>query len=401
MTPRLILRADVPGRRLRASPFYQIVRFDALTPEQARPLTFLMESNPHLEALFLPRVPGLSVKVAGSKAVSLVRDLGSEGTVRVGVLSSTVDVGTIQIARLVFDQILEVETESGWRSGAGAIDVFIAELPTIETDSATAEVSIAAIRYAQSLSVDSPAVLADRLYGYNRKPVTPSTRRSFPDESSVALRLGLDAEWNAPVLSKGLMSEVRPIHADHWLRWQVRGNRRRAASTGAAYKLYISPEVGGLRSALEAAFALFDEEFAPYALKVGRALEGILRSDKLVAYFHDEGHVTEAAAQLLPRLDGLVPQPVPFTTEIGGDGLLSRGIDPPHARQLPGWRHGEASWRAWITTRLGSAILAARSADRPAIDSVRFVLARLALEGVDTRTWEPARRGWTTPAGRA
>jgi hypothetical protein len=80
---------------------------------------------------------------------------------------------------------------------------------------------------------------------------------------------------------------------------------------------------------------------------------------------------------------------VPFTSEIGGDGLLSWGVDPPD-EEGSAWRgwSGRESWRLWLARRLASALVTAQ-ATGPSEEAWRFVLDRLRLEGVDTDTWTP------------
>ena len=74
--------------------------------------------------------------------------------------------------------------------------------------------------------------------------------------------------------------------------------------------------------------------------KVGRGIEGLLRPDKIIAYFEDRAHLEEVAKALKQSLHGCPAQGVPFTAEMGGHGLISAGVDPPAG-------DAAASWRAW------------------------------------------------------
>jgi hypothetical protein len=88
---------------------------------------------------------------------------------------------------------------------------------------------------------------------------------------------------------------------------------------------------------------------------------------------------------LTERLAGTPAQGVPFTSEIGAEGLLSWGVDPPADSQ---WS-GRESWRLWLTHRLAVALLSGKKSEAPGVEPWRFALERLRLEGVDTDSWTP------------
>ena len=177
-----------------------------------------------------------------------------------------------------------------------------------------------------------------------------------------------------------------------WLSWQARGLAGLGASRQAAtYKLYVSPPPEAVQDAfgaiLEALTAARARQF-----KVGSDAHGLLRADKIVAYFSGFEPLAEAAAEVRRRLDGTAAQGVPFTSGIGADGLLSWGIDPPASE----WAGSRAmSWRLWLARRLAQALLAARSTPAAGVEPWSFALERLRLEGVDTATWTPGALLWT------
>jgi hypothetical protein len=117
---------------------------------------------------------------------------------------------------------------------------------------------------------------------------------------------------------------------------------------------------------------------------------GVLRPDKLVAYFATLDAVERAAAALAPRLRGIDAHGVPFTTALTSDGLLSWGCDPPSLSAAP----ARESWRLWVTNRLADALMRAKVNPHAGVAPERFALARIALDGVDPDSWAPASVAW-------
>jgi hypothetical protein len=143
-------------------------------------------------------------------------------------------------------------------------------------------------------------------------------------------------------------------------------------------------------SALPDALAISGEvlhELRAPTFKVGGDVHGLLRPDKLVAYFAGFDQLAEAADRLSARLAGLPAHGVPFTAEVSSDGLLSWGVDPP--RQDQRLTSSGQSWRLWVVGRLAAALLAARSA-ATAHEPWRYALDRIGLDGVDPWTWVPS-----------
>jgi hypothetical protein len=131
------------------------------------------------------------------------------------------------------------------------------------------------------------------------------------------------------------------------------------------------------------AFPRIADVFARFevrSFKVGRRIEGLLRPDKIVAYFDDRSQLDAVAGVLEQELAGCPVHGVPFTAEVGGNGLLSAGVDPP-----PG--HVVTSWRAWVTKKLAAGLIAQR--DRTGDARVSAALAAIRHAGVDPEGWAP------------
>ena len=241
--------------------------------------------------------------------------------------------------------------------------------------------SLQAVEYAASLDLDDAATLGSRLYRFNTLPASPSARRRWPDADAVATFLQLDRYASDP----GIV--VRTSGA--WYGWRVR-RARRPLRPEPSYKLYVSPRADGMPAALREVIARLVDSRA-LECKVGRDVHGLLRPDKLIVYFRTLAELRTAARRWARALAGLPAQGVPFTADISGDGLLSWGLDPPDLRRGRARRAPALSWRTWLTRRLADALVVARRSPAAAVSPARFALDRVALDGVDPRTWTPSR----------
>ena len=94
------------------------------------------------------------------------------------------------------------------------------------------------------------------------------------------------------------------------------------SEAAAACKLYVSPRPSAVADVFPRAADVFAGA-GVRSFKVGRGIEGLLRPDKIVAYFDDREALQAVARDLARRLRRAVPQGTPFTCDAGGDGLLS------------------------------------------------------------------------------
>lgn len=226
-----------------------------------------------------------------------------------------------------------------------------------------------------------PVRVARWLYRYGSLPRTAAHERDFgPDDEPLAV-LGLSG---GGAVRRRLEQAYEANSLAGWYSFTRAGQPMQWT---AACKLYVSP----LPQALPDAFAHIVDAFITAdvrSFKLGRGIEGLLRPDKLIAYFDDADQMSGAMHALQRRLRGCPAQGVPFTAELGGDGLLSSGIDPP----LGG---AAASWRAWITARLARSLVAKRC--RVPADTVTAVLADLRTAGIDTARWQPQAGAFAQP----
>ena len=241
-----------------------------------------------------------------------------------------------------------------------------------------ARLSLSGLRMAGAgLAADGradPEGLASWLYRFGTYPRGPAIERDLGLDDEPLAVLGLT---RGGASRRRLESLYEASTYRGWISFSLSGG---PAQDAPACKLYLSPAP----AALAGAFPLIAEGFASGAVrsfKIGRGIEGLLRPDKIVAYFDDRDHLRTVAAHLAAALHGCPAQGTPFTADAGGDGLLSWGVDPPD------WTQG-ASWRSWITRRLARTMVGTDRADRvaAALDDIREA-------GVDPERWAPAEAG--------
>jgi hypothetical protein len=247
-----------------------------------------------------------------------------------------------------------------------------------------------ALQDAQDLATQEPQALAMALYFYNRIPLSAFWKTRFATADAILAHLGVDAarlerEWIAAHDSPG------------WFGWVSR-NEARSEPGEVTWKLYVSPHPERIRDAFAVVVRTLPAVRAA-SFKVANTASGMLRPDKLIAYFGSREDLTEAAETLGRELAGCEAQGVPFTAALDGSGLLSWGVDPPEDDRALRWLSRE-SWRLWLVQRLGAARSIAQSTAKPArrasaIEPWRFALERARRHGVDVETWTPSAALWS------
>lgn len=285
------------------------------------------------------------------------------------------------LARLVADRVLEVELEGGYISGIEALQLLEPKISGVPKGR-LASLACEAVRFASEFPSESIAKLASLIYGYNRLPLTPRWQQTLPDTDAHARYLGLQAGGKTTtILDRTWASQtVSP----HWIFWSGRGGGAVTAGAMGTYKLYVSPMPEALSGEGFSTVAAGLGATRATSFKIGTGAAGLLRPDKIVAYFRNFESLAEATQRIGQRLGGMPVHGVPLTAEAASDGLVSWGLDPP--KDFGNQRAAE-SWRAWVAERLAAFIVSARATNR---DAWRHAIARLELEGVDPETWSPA-----------
>lgn len=233
--------------------------------------------------------------------------------------------------------------------------------------------SLAALRMAASGLSEEPGIVAQWLYHFGTVPRGPAIDRDFgPDDDPMAV-LGMTVGGDA---RRPLESNYEATSFSGWYSFARSPARLQIT---AACKLYVSPRP----EALADAFPRIVDELVRSevrSFKVGRGVEGLLRPDKIIAYFEDRAHMDAVTGALDRALWGCPAQGVPFTTEAAGDGLLSSGVDPPSENAV-------TSWRSWVTKRLATSLTVRRAT--PTEDPIAGALSDIRLAGVDPERWLP------------
>lgn len=369
--------------RLRSNRRFRLAPFDQLDEREQGRLRALA-SEPDFYGLLAPppdsELPAKSVSREAALLFLTLREPACIPHLLGSIFGADVQ---DRVRELVLDGVFEIEREGKFVSGAAAFPGDFGggrKAP----HSRVAQLSSDAIVYAAALEALSVSELAARLYMYNRAPATPSLERRFAEDDRLLEHLAgstatirqLEAHW------------VREISQESWLMW-----RRSEGDARLRFKLYVSPLLDNLPQAFQIAVDAFIRVKCS-TFKVGRTAFGLLRPDKLVAYFASLEQLQEAAESIRISAAGVAAQGVPFTGAIDPEGLVSWGMDPPRLEQvLPAHEH--QSWRQWVAGRIAVFILAARESG--AEDIPGFVLQRIGLDGVDTATWSPNLaiwRGW-------
>jgi hypothetical protein len=231
--------------------------------------------------------------------------------------------------------------------------------------------SLAALRMAASGFSLEPEVVARWLYRFGTLPHGPEMDHDFGPDDDPMIVLAMTVGGSARRLLEA------KYDATSLTGWYCFTRTGAPGQLTAACKLYVSPRP----EALADAFPRIVRELARSdvrSFKVGRGIEGLLRADKIIAYFDDRAGMDAVAGALCRALSGCPAQGVPFTTDAGDDGLLSWGVDPPLGNEA-------ASWRAWVTKRLAASLTKRCAASHP--DPAAAALDDIRRAGVDPERW--------------
>jgi hypothetical protein len=361
-----------------------LVLFDHLSLNEQQVLGALRD-DPDGYGILRPRSdPRLSIKSVSKETALLLFTLERPSILPQFATNSLGARCDAVIAQMVLDGILEIESNGEMVSGSAARNLVLDEREPPERLGAVAALSLRALQYAEALDIEDAIALAGRLYRYNAVPACARWRRVLSDEATVEAHLGITTDVVARTINVAWFRTPSLAKTNGWIAWQSR--RSPPPQRALAYKLYISPVCADLAAAFASTAETLSRS-ASFFWKIGNGLFGLLRPDKIVAYFAEFDELQDAASSLYESLQGCRAQGVPFTAEFAGAGLLSWGVDPPAEIHSVPWLERE-SWRGRICSRLGASLAAAKSS-ADGSSPARFALARLALDGINTDTWTP------------
>jgi hypothetical protein len=393
----------------RSSTRYELVLFDRLPAEQRELLTDLLKQPEFYGVLRPTDESGPGVKSVSRETALLYLTMREHGPLpQYARALAAADHGAT-IARLVLDQILEIAHGDRFVSGGEAYELLYGAAPDPQPGNRLQQLSIAALRYGEALPLTDASQLSLRLYNYHRLPITGRWRETYSDPERVAERLGVGPggrfsdfvaqHWHT--VSEVDDSREAERTSTGWLAWAARRRPSRPSTDASiTHKLYVSPMPAFVDNVFAITLKTLSSTEA-LQFKVGADVDGLLRPDKIVAYFASSEAMRQAAELLASRLQGCPAHGVPFTAALDDDGLLSWGVDPPASQHLLDWQPRE-SWRLWLTNRLANALLTAKrtpsSSSENRQSAWQYALERVRLEGVDTTSWVPATTLWQQPA---
>ena len=136
--------------------------------------------------------------------------------------------------------------------------------------------------------------LATWLYNYGREPVSREWVKRIPNKQAFEKFLGL--QRNSPI-QVALEKEYIYYEVEGWHAWRHQESDIEHSLQQLTYKLYVSPKPIVFASLLPLITQCFSDLKVP-SFKIGKDVFGILRPDKLVAYFDNIEDLLRAAIKL-------------------------------------------------------------------------------------------------------
>lgn len=375
--------ADLDSAFFRANPDLELVLLDRLEPS-ARDLVDATSSS-EVYGIFRERATGHPLQVVDQDVALLFYTLQVPGPIPGYARRAMSDFSAI--VDLVLDGVLEVESTNGFVHGPEALLILTSRRTVPVVTTRLGRLSAEALQYGAAIADGGFAQVAARLYCFNSEPYSAHWAKRFQSPSEVERYLGigvgatpwssLDVRWR----------RIRQPDSAGWNIWQALDQP--STATELRFKLYVSPTAAAAPEVLGTTVGLLDRLQCP-AFKIGEGLRGLLRPDLFVAYFKSMDDLNRIATELASELTGCPVKGVPFTAELGLDGLLSWAKDPPSGL----FARPNGSWRAWIVARLAGDLVLANSTESSDLEPWNFALHRLALAGIDISSWS-ARPEWT------
>lgn len=388
--------AELLDRTVRLNPQYQMIRLRSARGP-VREIARRLSADRDLYGLLLSdAAEQLPAKAIGRDVWDLLSALQSPRSARIDGVDTSPEYAQF-LKKQIIDGVIEVATDSGFKSGINAVDGLGKLLAVSQPVNEIQRLSWRAIELAYRSAIGEVNQLACRLYFYNRLPVSRHWLTRFPNESHILRFLQLERDGSWPGMPAAIRagtpkpsSKDRILFHRYWRSWIVRASRRIKPAKSQVFKVYLSPVPDGMAKVLHIALDLLPGSGA-FHMKAPRTVQGILRPDKIIAYFTDRRDAEAFGRQVLEKSPSVEAQGVPFTSAIDAGALASWGVEPPASAQAFAWQERN-SWRFWVALRIARAILNVRKAQ--AKDPVHSILSAVEVSGIDTRRWLPTSQHW-------
>jgi hypothetical protein len=376
-------------KKLRHGPSYRLVEWSELGNSEKEILSGLYDES-EVYGVFMPTHPSanLTQKVAYKEIALIYLHLGhSRFLPRYFYLSSS-ERQNNTIAQLILEGILEIEDEGSFVSGTSAVKSIFGETLSQEAGipGRISVLSTQAIGYGLLLRGLDMRLLSRKLYSYNTLPWDEQTRSAFEAKHSVKEFLFLSGGLGTKNFLKNSWEPNNLEEKKYWFSWwkQKRKIKMTGSSQQPTFKLYISPAIEQIPRIFELAVRILSASDA-FSFKIGSTIEGLIRPDKMVAYFYNKEAMMDVAGLLSKELDDVTAHSVPFTAQIDKSGVLSWGIDPSDSEVLSSVEAG--SWRMKVTDQLALAIGQAQADQLDLPRAIQFVRTKLLTLGISTTDW--------------
>jgi len=235
------------------------------------------------------------------------------------------------------------------------------------------QLSLNAVTSAIDSNESDVQVIQGILYRSNTIPISRKLKIQFED----------GAYEFSNLISKHFWTEAS---SDGWFHYYP--SHRGSREFDYQAKMYVSPSPADFTKTLRIVADVFSEHDG-VSFKIGSGIAGLVRPDKIVAYFTDKDTLIEVVQKAIPKLQHITAQGVPFTAQCTSDGLLSWGVDP-HCNNEQGETERK-SWRQWVVEKIAESLASMDHTYRNLSTSeiINIILDRLELEGVDLNSFGP------------
>jgi len=365
---------------------------DSASPKSAR--VFHCRLSPDVEIRRQTGGGALLVPV-GDRAYRTVRFISAEGCEVLSSLSPS-DFSEFSLkddkgrfaAGLALDGDLEISGVRRSERLDAMVEIFGFDSKNHQIDlGRIANLSRAAIAYGRSLLGEGPKSVAGRMYRFNTRPPKLSESPCLNEDSVTVfgaecfdINRFVNDDWHCNLAKPGT----------EWHSWRrVRSDA--LLGNGQAWKMYISPHWETIRDSFVEIVRILDSSGA-IEFKIASTVDGLRRPDHFVAYYPSHEALAIAENAISNLLQDCSPQGVPFSCEVGGDGIVSTGLDPREETMVlgeSGFSVPRESWRGFVVNRLASALRVVHSEPEVTIDPVAFAMFRVGFDGIDANRWCP------------